>query len=156
MAGLSSNHSWSWTIAATSGSGVSLFAMILLLFLVVKGGVSLNTATVGSSEDVLVFDRASNVGSVAVGGVVTSVIVESPSVDPSNVPPAVETAATVGVGTGLTDRMFNLQGRIVVPPQVIRCHHEGRCSVSCRVLDHLHMGNDALNPRCLAVRAITT
>ena len=84
--------------------------MILLLFLVVKGGVSLNTATVGSSKDVLVFDGASNVGSAAVGGVVTSVVVESPSVDPINVPPAVVTVAAVGVGTALTDRMFNLAG----------------------------------------------
>ena len=117
MAGSSTNHSWSWTIAAASGSGVSLLVMILLLFSVVKGGVSLTTATVGSSEDVLVFDRASNVGSVAVGGAVTSVVVEYPSVDPSNVPPAVLTVATVGVGTALTDRMFNLQGRIVVPPR---------------------------------------
>ena len=85
-------------------------AMILLLFSVVEGGVSLNTATVGSSKDVLVYDRASNVGSVAVGGVITSVVVESPSVDPSNAPPAVVTVATVGVGTALTDQMFNLQG----------------------------------------------
>ena len=67
-----------------------MLATILLLFLVVKGGDSLNTATVGSSEDVLVFDGASTVGSVAVGGVVTSVVVESPSVDPSNAPPAQE------------------------------------------------------------------
>ena len=94
-----------------------MLAMILLLFLVVKGGVSLNTATVGSSEDVLVFNRASNVGSVAVGGVVTSVIVEYPSVDPGNAPPAVVTVAAVGVSTALTDQMFNLQGRIVVPPR---------------------------------------
>ena len=91
--------------------------MILLLFSVVQGGVSLNTATVGSSEDVLVFDGAPNVGSVAVGGVVTSVVVESLSVDPSNTPPAVVTVAAVGVGTALTDRMFNLQGRIVMPPR---------------------------------------
>ena len=84
--------------------------MILLLFSVVKGGVSLNTATVGSSEDVLVFNGASNVGSVAVGGVITSVVVESPSVDPSNAPPAVVTVAAVGVSTALTERMFNLQG----------------------------------------------
>ena len=84
--------------------------MILLLFSVVKGGVSLNTAAVGSSEDVLVFDGASNVGSVAVGGVITSVIVESPSVDPSNAPPAVVTVGAIGVGTALTDQMFNLQG----------------------------------------------
>ena len=72
--------------------------MILLLFSVVTGGVSLTTATVGSSEDVLVFDGASNIGSVAVVGVVTSVIVEYPSVDPSNAPPAVVTVAAVGVG----------------------------------------------------------
>ena len=117
MAGSSTNHSWSWTVAAASGSGVSLLAMILLLFLVVEGGVSLNTATVGSSEDVSVFIGASNVGSVAGGGVVTSVIVESPSVDPSNVPPAVATVAAVGVGTTLTDQMFNLQGQIVIPPR---------------------------------------
>ena len=84
--------------------------MLLLLFSVVKGGVSLNTATAGSSEDVLVFDGASNVGSMAVGGVITSVIIESLSVDPSNAPPAVVTVAAVGVGTALTDRMFNLQG----------------------------------------------
>ena len=91
--------------------------MILLLFSVDKGGVSLHTATVGSSEDVLVFDGASNIGSVAVGGVITSVVVESLSVDPSNAPPAVVTVATVGVGTALTHRMFNLQGRIVMPPR---------------------------------------
>ena len=91
--------------------------MILLLFSVVKGGVSLTTATVCSSEDVLVFDGASNVGSVAVGGVVTSVIVKSPSVDPSNAPPAVVTVAAVGVSTTLTDQMFNLQGQIIVPPR---------------------------------------
>ena len=91
--------------------------MILLLFSVVKGGVSLNTTTVGSSEDVLVFDGASNVGSVAVGGVVTYVIVESLSVDPSNVPPTIVTVVTVGVGTALTDQMFNLPGRIIVPPR---------------------------------------
>ena len=41
-------------------------------------------------------------------------------------------------------------------PQVICCHHEGCRPVGCRVLDHLHMGNDALNPLCLAVRAIMT
>ena len=117
MAGSSTNHSCSWTIAAASGSGVSLFAMILMLFLVVKGGVSLTTAAVGSSEDVLVFDRASNIGSVAVGGVVTSFVVEYLSVDPSNEPPPVVTVAAVGVGTALTDRMFNLQGRIVMPPR---------------------------------------
>ena len=87
-----------------------MFAMILLLFSVVKGGGSLNTATVGSSKDVSAFVRASNIGSVAAGGVVTSVVVESLSVDPSNVPPAVVTVATVGVGTTLTDQMFNLQG----------------------------------------------
>ena len=117
MAGLSTNHSWSWTVAAASGNGVSLLAMILLLFLVVKGGVSLTTATVGSSKDVLVFDRAPNVGSVAVGGVETSVIVESPSVDSSNAPPAVVTVAAVGIGTADSDRMFNLQRQIVVPPR---------------------------------------
>ena len=151
MAGSSTNHSWSWTIAAASGSGVSLFAMILLLFLVVKGCVSLNTTTVGSSEDVLVFIGASNVDSGAAGGVVNSIIIESPSVDPSNVPPAVVTVAAVGVGTALTDWMFNLQGQIVVRPQVICCRHEGRRPVFCRILDHLHMGHDALNPLHLAV-----
>ena len=92
--------------------------MTLLLFSVVKSGVSLATTTVGSSKDVLVFDRASNVGNVAVGCVETSVVVESLSVDPSNAPPAVVTVATVGVGTALTDQMFNLQGRIVVPPRL--------------------------------------
>ena len=92
------------------GSGVSLFAMILLLFSVVMGGGSLNTATVGSSEDVLTFVGASNLGSVATGGVVTSVVIESPSADPGNAPPAVVTVAAVGVGTTLTDRMFNWQG----------------------------------------------
>ena len=91
--------------------------MILLLFSVIKGGVSLNTTTVGSSEDVLVFVGASNIGSVAAGGVVTFVIVESLSVDPINEPPAVVTVAAVGVGTTLTDQMFNLQGRIVFPPR---------------------------------------
>ena len=102
MAGSSTNHSWSWTIAAASvyrGSGVSLFAMILLLFLVDKGGVSLSTATVGYSNNASTFVGGSNVDSVAAGVVVTSVIVESPSVDPSNGPPAVMTVATVGVGT---------------------------------------------------------
>ena len=54
---------------------------------------------------------------MAVGGVETSVVVEYPSVAPSNVPPAVVTVAAVGVGTALTDQMFNLQGRIVVPPR---------------------------------------
>ena len=117
MVGSSTNHSWSWTVAADSGSGVLLFAMRLLLFSVVKGGVSLNTATVGSSEDVLAFVGAYNVGSVGAGGVVTSVVVESPSVDASNVPPTVVTVATVGGGTALTERMFNLEGRIVVPPR---------------------------------------
>ena len=82
--------------------------MILLLFLVVKGGVSLNTATEGSF--VLAFVGASNIGSVPAHGVVTSVIVESPSVDPSNVPTAVVTVAAVGVGTALTDQMINLRG----------------------------------------------
>ena len=91
--------------------------MILLLFSVVKGGGSLNTATVGSSEDVSTFVGASNVGSVAAGGVVTSVIVESLSVDPGNAPPAVVTVAAVGVSTALTDQKFNLQGRIVIPPR---------------------------------------
>ena len=91
--------------------------MILLLFSVVKGGVSLNTATVVSSEDVFVFDGASNVGSVAVGGVITSVVVESPSLDPSNAPPAVVAVAAVGVGTALTEKMFYLQGRIIMPPR---------------------------------------
>ena len=84
--------------------------MILLLFSVVKGGVSRNTATVGSSNDVSVFIGASNVGSVAAGGVITSVVVESPSVDPCNAPPAVVAVAAVGIGTTLTDQMFNLQG----------------------------------------------
>ena len=84
------------------------FSMIMLLFSVVKGGVSLNTTTVDSSKDVLVFVGASNVGTVAAGGVVTSVVVESPSVDPSNAPPAVVTVATVGVSTALTDQMLNL------------------------------------------------
>ena len=64
-----------------------------------------------------VFVGASNIGSVAAGGVVTSVVVESPSVYPSNAPPAVVTVAAVGVGTALTDRMYNLQGRITVPPR---------------------------------------
>ena len=90
--------------------------MILLLFSVVKGGVSLNTITVDFSKDVSVFVRASNIGFVAAGGVVTSVVVESLSVDPSNVPPAVVTVAAVGVSTALTDQMFNLQGRIIVSP----------------------------------------
>ena len=90
--------------------------MILLLFLVVEGCVSLNTATVGSSEDVSVFDGASNVGSVAAGCVVTSVVVESPSVDPSNAPPAVVTVAAVGVGSALTDQMFNLRDKLSFPP----------------------------------------
>ena len=100
------------------GSGVSLFVMILLLFSVVKGGGSLNTTTVGSSNDASAFVGASNIGSVGAGGVVTSVVVESPSVYPSNTPPAVVTVAAVGVGTALTDRMFNLQGRIVIPPRL--------------------------------------
>ena len=91
--------------------------MTVLLFLVVKGGVSLATTTVGCSEDVLVLDRASNVGNVAVGCVETSVVVESPSADPSNAPPPLGTVAAVGVSTALTDRMFNLQGRIVMPPR---------------------------------------
>ena len=43
-----------------------------------------------------------------------------------------------------------------MPPQVICCRHKGRHPISCRVLDHLHMGNDALNPLCLALRPITT
>ena len=55
-----------------------------------------------------VFIGASNVGSVAAGGVVTSVVIEYPSVDPSNALPAVVTVATVGVSTALTDQMFNL------------------------------------------------
>ena len=92
--------------------------MRLLLFSVVKGGGSLNTTTVGSSNNVLTFVGASNVGSVAAGGVVTSAVVESPSVYPSNAPPAVVTVDTVGVSTALTDRMFNLQGRIVVRPRL--------------------------------------
>ena len=100
---------WEWSVVVGDD--------IVVVFLVVKGGVSLNTATVGSSEDVLVFDGASNVGSVAVGGVVTSVVVESPSVDCSNAPQTVVAVAAVGVGTALTERMFNLQGQIVVPPR---------------------------------------
>ena len=91
--------------------------MTVLLFLVVKGGVSLATATVGCSKDVLVLDGASNIGNVAVGCVETSVVVESPSVDPSNAPPPVGTVGAVGVGTALTDRMFYPQGQIVVPPR---------------------------------------
>ena len=91
--------------------------MTVSLFSVVKGGVSLATATVGCSKDVLVLDGASNVGNVAVGCVETSVVVESPSVYPSNAPPPVGTVAALGVGPALTDRMFNLQGRIVVPPR---------------------------------------
>ena len=91
--------------------------MTVSLFSVVKGGVALATATVGCSKDVLVFDGASNVGNVAVGCVETSVVVESPSADPSNAPPPVGTVAAVGVGTALTDQMFNLQGQIVVPPR---------------------------------------
>ena len=87
------------------------------LFSVVKGGVALATATVGCSKDVLVLDGASNVGNVAVGCIETSVVVESPSVDPSNAPPPVGTVAAVGVGTALPDRMFNLQGQVVVPPR---------------------------------------
>ena len=85
---------------------------------------------------------------MAAGGVVTSVVVESPSVDPSNAPPAVVTVATVGVSTALTDQMFNLQGRIVRS-------YEGRRPVCCRILDHLHKGHNALNPLRLAVQAIT-
>ena len=84
--------------------------MTVSLFSVVKGGVSLATATVGCSKDVLVIDGASNVGYVAVGCVETSVVVESPSVDPSNAPPPVGTVAALGVGPTLTNRMFNLQG----------------------------------------------
>ena len=61
----------------------------------------------------------------------------------------------IGVSTALTDRMFNLQGRIVVPPGHM-LPSQGRHPVSCQVLDHLHIGNDALNPLCLAVQAITT
>ena len=72
---------------------------------------------INNTAVVLVFVRASNVGSVAAGGVVTSVLVDSPSVDPSNAPPAVVTVATAGVVTALTDQMFNLQGQIVVPPR---------------------------------------
>ena len=87
---------------------MSFFSIILLLFSVVKGGHSLNTTTVDSSKDVLVFVGASNVGTVAAGGVITSVVVESPSVDPSNAPPAVVTVATVGVSTALTDQTLNL------------------------------------------------
>ena len=88
--------------------------MTVSLFSVVKGGVALATATVGCSKDVLVLDAASNVGNVAVGCVETSVVVESPSAHPSNAPPPV---GTVAAGTTLTGRMFNLQGRIVVPPR---------------------------------------
>ena len=91
--------------------------MTVLLFSVVKGGVSLATATVGCSKDVLVLDGASNVGNVAVGCVKTSVVIEYPSVDPSNAPPPVGMVAAVGVSPALTDQMFNLQGRIVVPPR---------------------------------------
>ena len=91
--------------------------MGLLLFSSVKGGVSLTTATVGSSEDVLAFVGTSNVGSGGAGGVITSVVVESPSVDPSTEPAAVVMVAAVGGGTALTERMFNLEGRIVVPPR---------------------------------------
>ena len=91
--------------------------MTVSLFSVVKGGVALATATVGCSKDVLVLDGASNVGNVDVGCVETSVVVESPSADPSNAPPPVGTVAAVGVGTALTDHMFNLHGRIVVPPR---------------------------------------
>ena len=87
------------------------------MFSVVKSGVSLYTTTVGSSEDVLAFVGASKVGSVAAGGVITSVVVESPSVDPSNVPLAVVMVAAVGVGTTLDDQMFNLQGQIIIPPR---------------------------------------
>ena len=117
VAGSSTNHSCSWTIAAASGSGVSLLAMTVSLFSVVKGGVALATATVGCSKDVLVLDGASNVGHVAVGCVEASIVVKSPSADPSNAPPPVGTVAAVGVSTALTDRMFNLQGRIIVPPR---------------------------------------
>ena len=84
--------------------------MTVSLFSVVKGGVAFATATVGCSKDVLVLDGASNVGNVAVGCVKTSVVVESPSADPSNAPPPVGMVAAVGVGTALTDWMFNLQG----------------------------------------------
>ena len=41
-------------------------------------------------------------------------------------------------------------------PQVICCHHEGRHRVCCQILDHLHMGHNALNTLHLALRAITT
>ena len=97
--------------------------MTVLLFSVVKGRVSLATTTVGCSKDVLVLDGASNVGNVAVGCVETSVVVESPSVDPSNAPPAVGTVVAVGVGPALTDQMFNLQGRIIVPRIVVPQGH---------------------------------
>ena len=66
-----------------------------MLFLVVNGGGSLNTATVGSSNDESTFVGASNVGSATAGGFVTSVVVEHPSVEPSNAPPAVVTVAAV-------------------------------------------------------------
>ena len=74
---------------------------------------------------------------MAAGGVITSVVVESLSVDPSNVPPAVVTVATVGVGTTLTDRMFNLQGRIVIPPRYYAAVTEFRQPL--QVQSHLEM-----------------
>ena len=64
------------------------------------------------------FVGASKLGSVAPGRVVTSVAIKSPSVDPSNAPPAVVAVAAVEAVTALTDRMLNLQGRIVVPPRL--------------------------------------
>ena len=94
------SHFWEWSVIVCDD---------IVVVLVIKGGGSLNTAAVGSSEDVSTFVGASNVGSVAAGGVITSVVIESPSVDPSNVPPAVVTVAAVGVCTALTDQMFSLQ-----------------------------------------------
>ena len=41
-------------------------------------------------------------------------------------------------------------------PQVICCRHKGHRPISCRVFDHLHMGNNTLNPLRLAVRPIAT
>ena len=130
--------------------------MTVSLFSVVKGGVALATATVGCSKDVLVFDGASNVGNVAVGCVETSVVVESPSADPSNAPPPVGTVAAVGVGTALTDQMFNLQGQIVVPPRSYAAITNVVVLLVVEFFYHLHMGDNALNLLHLAVRPITT
>ena len=93
--------------------------MILLLFSVVEGGGPLNNATVGSSNDASTFVGASSLGFMAAHGVITSIVVESPSVDPSNAPPAVVTVAAVGVGIALTGQTFNLQGQIVIPPRLM-------------------------------------